>query len=105
MSVAAQVASGGFTDTKRRTFTSQDIRFTIKGSALYAIVLAWPENGEVTVQSLASHLRLYPRQIGNVQLLGTKDAVKWSRVKSGLKVKLPEQRPCESACVLKITPK
>jgi len=100
-----EVVSGGFTDTKRRTFTSHDIRFTTKGNALYAIVLAWPQNGEVTVQSLASHLRLYPRQIGNVQLLGTKDAVKWSRVKSGLKVKLPEQRPCESACVLKITPK
>ena len=41
----------------------------------------------------------------NVQLLGAKEPVRWSRGKTGLRVRLPEQRPCEAACVLKIVPK
>jgi len=100
-----EVASGLFTDTKRGAFTSRDIRFTTKGDALYAIVLAWPESGEATIQSLSPNLRLYPREIGGVQLMGAAEPVTWSRGKTGLRVKLPEHRPCEAACVLKIVPK
>jgi alpha-L-fucosidase len=100
-----EVMSGGFTDTKREAFTDKDVRFTTKGDALYAIVLGWPKNGEVTVQSLSANLRLYPRPIANVQLLGAKGPLKWSRGKTGLKVKMPKKRPCEAAYVLKITPK
>ena len=99
-----EVASGGFTDTKRGAFTAQDIRFTTKGDALYAIALAWPESGEVTVQSLSANLRLYPREIAKVQLLGAGD-LKWTRGKTGLKVKLPDTRPCDAALTLKILPK
>ena len=100
-----EVVTGGFTDTKRRAFTSQDIRFTTRGDALYAIVLAWPEKGEVVVQSLSDSLRLYPKAVGSVQLLGAGEPVKWSRGKTGLRVKLPAERPCETGCVLKIAPK
>jgi len=100
-----QVLKGGFTDTKRAAFTSQDIRFTTSGGALYATVLAWPENGEVTIQSLGTNLRLYPKEIGNVQLLGSSQPLKWARGKAGLKVKFPEQQPCEAAYVVKVTPK
>ena len=99
-----QVVAGGFTDAKRQAFTAQDIRFTTRGGVLYAIVLAWPEDGDVTIRSLGSNLRLYPREIGGVQLLGSKEPLKWSRGKAGLKVKLPRQKPCESAWVLKILP-
>ena len=81
-----------------------DIRFTTKGDALYAIALAWPDSGELTVQSLSANLRLYPREIAKVQLLGAGD-LKWSRGKTGLKVKLPEKQPCDAALALKILPK
>jgi alpha-L-fucosidase len=100
-----QVLKGGFTDTKRDAFTSQDIRFTTRGDALYATLLEWPDYGEVTIQSLAPNLRLYPKAIGNVQLLGAKESLEWTRVKAGLKVRLPEQKPCEAAYVLKVTAK
>jgi len=100
-----QVLKGGFTDTKRSAFTSQDIRFTPSSGALYATVLAWPENGEVTIQSLGTNLRLYPKEVGNVQLLGSSQPLKWARGKAGLKVKLPEAKPCEAAYVVKVTPK
>ena len=81
------------------------MRFTAKGDTLYAIVFAWPETGEVAIQSLGSALRLYPREIGGVQLLGSKEPVAWTRDEAGLRAKLPATRPCDSACVLKVVPK
>ncbi len=99
------IASGGFTDTHRADFTGGDIRFTTKGNALYAIILAWPASGETTIQSLGTNLRLYPGEVGNVQLLGSGQPVKWSRGKHGLKVRLPDQKPCDHCFALKITGK
>jgi len=99
-----EVATGGFTDTKRGAFTSRDIRFTTRSDTLYAIILAWPEKGEAVIQSLSNSLRLYPEAVGSVQLLGATEPVKWSRGKTGLRVKLPAERPCETGCVLKIAP-
>lgn len=99
-----QVVSGGFTDTKRSPFTSEDIRFTTKGNTLYATVLAWPCDGTVTIRSLGTRLRLYPGEIGDVRLLGG-GSLEWSRNEEGLTVKFPEQKPCESAFTLRIAPK
>ena len=100
-----EVETGGFTDTKREAFTARDIRFTTQGDVLYAIVLGWPESGEVTVQSLSSNLRLHPGQIGSVELLGSEEGLQWSRDGCGLTVKLPGGKPCQHACVLKIAGK
>jgi alpha-L-fucosidase len=100
-----EVMSGGFTDSKRESFTSQDIRFTTKGKVLYATILGWPEDGEVTVQSLSINLRLYPGEIADVRLLGAREPVQWSRDNDGLKVKMPQEKPCDNAYVLKIVPK
>lgn len=99
-----EVTSGSFADTKRKEFTSKDIRFTIRGTEddyeLYSIVLAFPENGEVTIQSLGTDFRLYNRRIESVHILdgsmfegegvtGTGVPCKWSRRAKGLHVKLP----------------
>ena len=100
-----RVLSGGFTDTKRQSFTAQDVRFTTKGDALYAIVLAWPERGEVTIQSLGANLKLYTGPIGSVEMLGVKETLVWSQTARGLKVRLPAERPCQHAFVLRIRPK
>jgi len=100
-----QVGAGGFTDTSRPDFTARDVRFTAKADVLYAILLAWPAGGETTIQSLSTNLRLYPAEIGDVQLLGSGQPVKWSRGRNGLKVKLPADKPCDHAFALKITKK
>ncbi len=100
-----KVGSGLFTDTQREAFTERDIRFTTRGDALYAIVLAEPEDRQVVVQSLSSALRLYPREVGSVRLLGSDEDVKWSRGKTGLRVKLPGELPARGALALRIAPK
>jgi len=37
----------------QKTFTSEDIRFTVNGSCIYATVLSWPENGVAKIKFLA----------------------------------------------------
>ena len=99
-----QIDTGSFSDNERTPFTGRDIRFTTKGDVLYAILLAWPENGEAVVQALGTNMRLHQRAIGSVSLLGSGE-LKWSRTSRGLKVKLPAEKPCEHAYVLKIASK
>jgi len=100
-----EIVGGQFADTKRRAFTAQDVRFTTKDGALYAIVLGWPERGEAIIQSLGAQLKLYTAEIGEVTMLGHKGPLTWSRGARGLRVKLPAERPAEHAFALKITPK
>lgn len=99
-----QVVGGSFKDTESKPFTGEDIRFTAKGETLYAIALAWPENGRLTIKSLAAGSPLTKREIKTVQLLGSKAKLKWTRNADGLTVELPAQKPCEHAFAFKILP-
>jgi alpha-L-fucosidase len=98
------VVGGSFNDTKRNTFTSQDVRFTTQGDILYAIVLAGPENGSVTIKALGDNSALYQRPIGKVELLSTGKSLHWARNYDGLTVDLPGQTPSSYAFVLRISP-
>ncbi|GAK54524.1 alpha-L-fucosidase [Candidatus Moduliflexus flocculans] len=97
-----EISEGAFTDTNRTAFTGRDIRFTTKGDTLYAIVLAWPGK-ECAITSLGTSSSLWAGQIRDVALLGYNERLEWSRNAQGLTVKLPDQKPCEHAVVLKIT--
>ncbi len=59
-----QTGAGGAYTLERHTYVTGDIRFTQKGDALYAIALAWPGDGKLTVKSLGSNSPHYPKQIG-----------------------------------------
>lgn len=99
-----RVASGAFTDTKRTDFTSQDIRFTTRGDTLYAIILARPENGTVTIKSLATSLNLFQSEIAKVELTGSVEELSWKRNTDGLTVDLPAQQNSTSIFALRISP-
>ncbi len=81
-----------------------DIRFTTKGDALYAIVLAWPEDGKLEIKSLGSNSRYYPGEIARIGLIGSEPNLQWSRNEDGVTVKLPQKPPCDFAYVFKINP-
>ena len=79
-----------------------NIRFTVKGEALYAIILGpWP-GAEAVISSLAQS---GPAQgkIEEVTMLGSEGKLSFTQDAAGLKVKLPSASPCEYAYVLKIT--
>jgi alpha-L-fucosidase len=69
---------------------------------LYAIPLAWPENGRVVVKSLARRAG-GAGVVKGVSLLGSKARLDWSQTEEGLAVKLPAVKPCDFAYALKIT--
>jgi alpha-L-fucosidase len=87
-----------------QVFTGKDIRFTTKGDILYAIIMAWPADPVVTVESLGADATLLAgRKITGVALLGHAGALEWSQEPSGLRVELPALPPCEGPAVLRIS--
>jgi alpha-L-fucosidase len=98
-----QVIGGSFTDSKRAPFTSEDVRFTTRGDTLYATVLGRPETGSVSISSLAANSGLYRGEIGQVDLLGSSEAIAWTREVDGLKIQMPSQVPDQPALVFRIS--
>ena len=92
---------GGARDV--RTYTSEDMRFTTKGDALYAFVMAWPASGSTVVRSLAAGSpQLAGRKATDVALLGYGGKLEWTQDEQGLKVKLPPEPPGPHAVTLKV---
>jgi alpha-L-fucosidase len=83
---------GQFTDGEDTVFTPEDIRFTAKGSSVFATVLQWPEDGKILIRSLAerdaSKLPVFHGIIRDVSILGH-DNPKWTRDGDGLHVTAP----------------
>jgi len=97
-----KVVGGSFKDTAGHPFTSQDIRFTNKGDTLYAIALAWPQDGKLSIKSLGSGAANTKSDIKTVELVGSTAKLKWHRSKDGLHVDLPAEKPCDYAISLRI---
>lgn len=91
----------GFNEGAYAKATSEEIRFTQTPKHLYAISLAWPEDGKVTVRSLAKGSPHFASRIKGVELLGY-GKVKYTRDAEGLKVDIPADAPKTVAPVLKI---
>jgi alpha-L-fucosidase len=102
--VAAGNGRGGRQSVDQGKFSPQDIRFTQSkdGKTLYAIALALPSDGEITVKSLGSNSPNWPDKIGSVRLLGVSGKLKFTRDEEGLHVILPEKLPGRTALALKI---
>lgn len=94
---------GGVKDVGSKPYSAADIRFTTKGAKLYAIILAWPTDGQVNIQSLAESSPACPGGISGVKLLGSDEKINWMRDKSALHITLPKQKPCDIAYALEIT--
>lgn len=65
-----EVPDGAFSDTERDSYTSEDIRFTCKGSAIYAAVLKWPEDGKVKIRSIGKYYKTIKTTVKSVEVLG-----------------------------------
>jgi alpha-L-fucosidase len=98
-----QVKAGHFAEP-RSPYSAQDVRFTTKGDTLYAIVLGWPGAG-ATVKIKALAAGKGPAAIERIELLGSREALKFTRDAGELTVTFPHQPPCEHAFVLKIANK
>jgi alpha-L-fucosidase len=99
-----KVVGGAFHDTDTKPYTSDDFRFTAKGSTVYAIGMACPADGKATIQSLGwAHVGA-AIPVGNIELLGSSEKVKWMQNANSLEVTLPAGAACKYAYALKLTP-
>jgi alpha-L-fucosidase len=98
-----QTQEGQFTDVQETMFTSEDIRFTTRGSHLYATFLNWPEDGRVLVRSLAeqdaSRLPVFHGIVRDMDVLGHGKPA-WTRDGDGLHISTPGIRTRMPAVVL-----
>jgi alpha-L-fucosidase len=99
-------------DPPGEAWSAQEIRFTTKDDALYAIVTDWPADGKVVIASLATGSKsLPPGKIEKVEMLGDKRRLKflgneplaYTQDETGLHVTFPANKPCDHAYSLKIT--
>ncbi len=95
---------GGQSDFQKQPYTAEDIRFTQSkdGKTLYAIVLAYPTNGVVTIKSLAEKADLWPGKVRSVKMLGVSGGLKFSLDAEGLQITLPKKQPSQIAFALRV---
>ncbi len=90
-----KIQEGQFADGAARGFTSEDFRFTCRGSAVYATCLLCPEDGKLHIRSLreadASHLPLWHGVIRKVEVLGCGECA-WTRDGEALHVDMGDYR-------------
>ncbi len=92
-----QAKAGGFSENADKPFTAQDIRFTTKGDALYAIALDVPK-AEVKIASLG----LGAGKIDSLSLLGSEAKVDWKQDQDALTIQPVEKWPGQHAVTFKI---
>ncbi|MFA9375893.1 MAG: alpha-L-fucosidase [Lachnotalea sp.] len=79
---------GQFTDNGAVEYTSEDIRFTVAGSYLYATVLEYPQDGKVVIKSLADsgdqNIPEFHGIITDISVLGFNELLTWNKNSKGL---------------------
>ena len=93
---------GHMREHEDKPFTAQDIRFTARDGALYAIALGWPGDSAV-IQSLRTGSALAAEQILSITMLGSDESLTWSQADDGLHIATPSTPPCAHAFTFKIT--
>jgi hypothetical protein len=85
----------------RQDLTADDVRCTVKGTRLYALLMGRPAR-RTTIAALGTAAKTDPGKILNVELLGYGGKLEWARKESGLQVDLPELAPGTIAATLRI---
>lgn len=94
--------SSSFNEKERKDLTPADVRFTTKGDVLYAFVMGCPDY-QAIVKPLATDTELRVGKIQNVSLLGYDGRLEFTQDRTGLRVEMPQGKPCDYAIALKIT--
>ena len=100
-STKTKLVTGNFNEDKQTDLTAEDVRFTTKGSTIYAFVQGWPQK-EAVVQALGLGSKQQPGKILKVELLGNKGDVNWQQSDSALRVQMPAEKLSDIGITLKV---
>ena len=101
-SEGAPIKAQGFNEGKGKPVTAEDVRFTVKGVTLYAIVLG-AQTKPLEVKSLGTASGNLDNPPEAIQLLGSTEKVEWSQAAEGLTIQPPKGKVSEIAMVYKIS--
>jgi alpha-L-fucosidase len=88
---AAKLSGPGFNEGKNKPYVAQDIRFTTKGNALFAIAFGWPDDGKLMIKNLNTNNPNFAA-INKVELIGSGET-KYLQTTDGLEITLPGNKP------------
>ena len=83
-----QIDNSNFNE-KMRDYTAQDLRFTTRGTTVYAFIMAKPGNGRVLIRTLGRRNSPILRAVKRVELLGAAGTLHFSEEPDGVAVTLP----------------
>ena len=81
------VGGSGFTEDKDKPYTGQDVRYTTKDNALYAIFLGKPDR-TITLKSV-NPKALPAGRIHKIQVIGSGEEVNWRAEGDGIQLEIP----------------
>jgi alpha-L-fucosidase len=90
---------GGVKDVRK--YESKDIRFTTKGSKLYAFCMGKPVE-DIKITSLGKGSKLADRKVKSVSLLGSNEKLKWKQEADALVISKPVKLPDWEVATFKI---
>ncbi len=102
-----QITEGQFQDSGAKPYTAEDIRFTVNGDAIYAIVLNPQGQKDFTIHALgeadASSKPNFHGILRQVELLGGAQPVAWQRSGEGLTIHTAAALETADPAVFKVT--
>ncbi|CAN5409883.1 alpha-L-fucosidase [soil metagenome] len=99
----APLREQGFNEGRNRPYTAEDVRFVQKGGKVYAFALGWPENGKLSIKSLAAGTAKTSGQVERVELVGAPGVLDHTRTADGLEITLPQRRRGEYVYAFEIS--
>jgi alpha-L-fucosidase len=90
-----------FNERGRKPLTAEDVRFTKRGSMLYAFIMGWPEH-EASIRAFGLKSPHSPGRIRHVEMLGRRGKLSWKQDEAALRVTMPQEKPGEHSYALKI---
>lgn len=85
-----QEVEGQFTDYEETVYMREDIRFTAAGDSIYAFIMSYPEDGQVTIRSFADtkdqNVPEFHGLIESVDILGFEEQPKFKKDIYGLHI-------------------
>jgi alpha-L-fucosidase len=99
-SQSSKQITAAFNEQSRKDLTGEDIRFTRKGSTLYAIAMGWPQY-KLNIGSLATNTELRVGKIQSVELVSGQ-GLRFEQSDRGLAIFVPKEAPTRHAVAFRI---
>lgn len=99
-STTQKIESGNFNEDKQKDLTAEDIRFTAKGTTVFAFVMGKANTAEVNALGLWSPQN--PGKIQRVQILGHQGDLSWLQDNAALRVRIPPDCASDIGITLRV---